>query len=71
MNYEEYSPYTLAMAQLTADTIHQIVLIADAHGKDRDSALERFAEVFDKIAANYSLEKYDPNGPVAHVGVKN
>lgn len=71
MNYEEYSPYTLAMAQLTADTIHQIVLIADAHVKDRDSALERFAEVFDKIAANYSLDEYDPDGPVAHVGVKN
>lgn len=32
MNYEEYSPYTLAMAQLTADTIRQIVLVADAHG---------------------------------------
>lgn len=71
MNYEEYSPYTLAMAQLTADTIHQIVLIADAHGKDRDSALEGFAEVFDKIAANYSLDEYDPDGPVAHVGAKN
>lgn len=71
MNYEECSPYTLAMAQLTADTIRQIVLVADAHGKDRDSALERFAEVFDKIAADYSLEKYDPDGPVAHVGVKN
>ena len=37
MNYEEYSPYTLTMAQLTADTIRQIVLVADAHGKDRDS----------------------------------
>lgn len=71
MNYEEYSPYTLAIAQLTADTIHQIVLIADAHGKDRDSALEIFAEVFDKIAADYSLDEYDPDGPVAHVGVKN
>lgn len=71
MNYEEYSPYTLAMAQLTADTIRQIVLVADAHGKDRDSALERFVEVFDKIAADYSLEKYDPDIPVAHVRVKN
>lgn len=71
MNYEEYSPYTLAMAQLTADTIRQIVLIADAHGKDRDSALERFTDVVSKIAANYSLEKYDPDGPVAHVGAKN
>lgn len=71
MNYEEYSPYTMAMAQLTADTIHQIVMIADTHGKDRDSALERFTEVFDKIAANYSLEEYDPDGPVAHVGAKN
>lgn len=71
MNYEEYSPYTLAMAQLTADTIRQIVLIADAHSKDRDSALESFADVIDKIAADYSLEKYDPDGPVAHVGTKN
>ena len=71
MDYEEYSPYTMAMAQLTADTIHQIVLIADAHGKDRDSALESFADVFGKIAANYSLEKYDPDVPLAHVGVKN
>jgi hypothetical protein len=71
MNYEEYSQYTLAMAHLTADTIRQIVLIADANDKDRDSALERFAEVFDKIAANYSLEEYDPDGPVAHVGAKN
>lgn len=71
MNYEKYSPYTLAMAQLTSDTIRQIVLVADAHGKDRNSALERFAEVFDKIAADYSLEKYDPDGPVSHVGVKN
>ncbi len=71
MNYEEYSPYTLAMAQLTADTIRQIVLIADDHDKDRDSALESFADVVSKIAANYSLEKYDPDGPVAHVGAKN
>ena len=71
MNYEEYSPHTLAMAQLTADTIHQIVLIADAHGKDRDSALERFAEVFDKIASDYSLDKYDPDGQVAHIVAKN
>lgn len=71
MNYEEYSPYTLAMAQLTADTIHQIVLIADANDKNRDSALERFTDVVSKIAANYSLEKYDPDGPVAHIGVKN
>lgn len=71
MNYEEYSPYTLTMAQLTANTIRQIVLIADAHSKDRDSALKRFAEVFGKIADNYSLEKYDPDGPVAHVGAKN
>lgn len=71
MNYEEYSQYTLAMAHLTADTIRQIVLIADANDKDRDSALERFAEVFDKIAANYSLEEYDPDDPVAHVGAKN
>lgn len=71
MNYEEYSPYTLTMAQLTADTIRQIVLIADTHGKDRDSALESFADVIDKIAANYSLEKYDPDCPVAHVGAKN
>lgn len=71
MNYEEYSLYTLAMAQLTADTIRQIVLIADAHDKDRDSALESFADVFGKITANYSLEKYDPDGPVAHVGAKN
>ena len=71
MNYEEYSPYTLAMAQLTADTIRQIVLTADAHDKDRDSALESFADVVSKIATNYSLEKYDPDGPVAHVGVKN
>lgn len=71
MNYEENSPYTLAMANLTADTIHQIVLIADAHSKDRDSALERFADVVSNITANYSLEKYDPDGPVAHVGVKN
>lgn len=59
------------MAQLTADIIRQIVLIADAHDKDRDSALERFADVFGKIAANYSLEKYDPDGPVTHVGAKN
>lgn len=71
MNYEEYSPYTLTMAQLTADTIRQIVLIADDHDKDRDSALESFADVVSKIAANYSLEKYDPDGPVAHVGAKN
>lgn len=71
MNYEEYSPYTMTMAQLTADTIRQIVLIADAHDKDRDSALESFADVVSKIAANYSLEKYDPYGPVAHVGAKN
>lgn len=71
MNYEEYSPYTLAMAQLTADTIHKIVLIADAHGKDRDSALKSFAIVVSKIAADYSLEKYDPDGPVAHIGAKN
>lgn len=71
MNYEEYSPYTLAMAQLTADTIHQIVLIADTNDKDRNSALERFAEVFDKITANYSLEAYDPDGPIAHVEAKN
>lgn len=71
MNYEEYSQYTLAMAQLTADTIRQIVFIADAHDKDRDSALERFAEVFDKITANYSLEEYDPDGPIAHVEAKN
>lgn len=71
MNYEEYSPYTLTMAQLTADTIRQIVLIADAHDKDRDSALESFADVVSKIAANYSLEEYDPDGPVAHVGAKN
>ena len=71
MNYEEYSPFTLAMTQLTADTVHQIVLIADANDKDRDSALESFAEVFDKIAADYSLEKYNPDGPVAHVGAKN
>lgn len=71
MNYEEYNPYTLEMAQLTADIIRQIVLIADAHDKDRDSALESFAEVFDKIAADYSLEKYDPDSPVAHVGTKN
>lgn len=71
MNYEEYSPYTMTMAQLTADTIRQIVLIADDHDKDRDSALESFADVVSKIAANYSLEKYDPDGPVAHVGVKN
>lgn len=71
MNYKEYSPYTLAMAQLTADTIRQIVLVADAHDKDRDSALESFADVVSKIAANYSLEEYDPDGPVAHVGVKN
>lgn len=71
MNYKEYSPYTMTMAQLTADTIRQIVLIADDHDKDRDSALESFADVVSKIAANYSLEKYDPDGPVAHVGVKN
>lgn len=71
MNYEEYSPYTLTMAQLTADTIRQIVLIADDHDKDRDSALESFADVVSKIAANYSLEKYDPDSPVAHVGAKN
>ena len=71
MNYEEYSPYTLTMAQLTADTIRQIVLIADAHSKDRDSALESFADVIDKIAADYSLEEYDPDSPVAHVGTKN
>lgn len=71
MNYEEYSPYTLTMAQLTADTIRQIVLIADAHDKDRDSALESFADVVSKIAANYSLEEYDPDGPIAHVGEKN
>ncbi len=71
MNYEEYSPYTMTMAQLTADTIRQIVLIADDHDKDRDSALESFADVVSKIAANYSLEKYDPDGPVAHVGAKN
>lgn len=71
MNYEEYSPYTMTMAQLTADTIQQIVLIADAHDKDRDSALESFADVVSNITANYSLEEYDPDGPVAHVGVKN
>lgn len=71
MNYEEYSPYTLTMAQLTADTIRQIVLVADANGKDRDSALEKFADVVSKIAADYSLEKYNPDGPVAHVGAKN
>lgn len=71
MNYEEYSPYTMTIAQLTADTIRQIVLIADDHDKDRDSALESFADVVSKIAANYSLEKYDPDGPVAHVGAKN
>lgn len=71
MNYEEYSPYTLAMAQMTADTIRQIVLVADAHDKDRDSALEKFADVFGKIAADYSLEKYNPNSPVAHVESKN
>lgn len=71
MNYEEYSPYTMTMAQLTADTIRQIVLIADDHDKDRDSALESFADVVSKIAANYSLEKYDPDGPVAHLGAKN
>lgn len=71
MNYEEYSPYTLAKAQLTADTIHQIVLIADAHGKDRDSALESFADVVSKVTANCSLKKYDSNAPVAHVGAKN
>lgn len=71
MNYEEDSPYTLAMANLTADTIHQIVLIADANGKDRDSALERFADVVSNITANYSLEEYNPDVPVAHVGVKN
>lgn len=71
MNYEEYSPFTLAMTQLTADTIHQIVLIADANDKDLDSALESFAEVFNKIVTDYSLEKYDPDGPVAHVGAKN
>lgn len=71
MNYEEYSPYTLAMANLTADTIHQIVLIADANGKDRDSALERFADVVSNITANYSLKEYDPDVPVAHVGAKN
>ena len=71
MNYEEYSPCTLAMAQLTADTIRQIVMIADAHGKDRDFALESFVDVVSKIADNYSLEEYNPDGPVAHVGAKN
>lgn len=71
MNYEEYSPYTLAMAQLTADTIHQIVLIADANGKDRDSALERFTDMVSNITANFSLEKYDPDVPVVHVGGKD
>lgn len=71
MNYEEHSPYILTMAQLIADTIRQIVLIADANSEDRDSALKSFAVVVSKIATNYSLEKYDPDGPVAHVGVKN
>lgn len=71
MNYKEYSPYTMTMAQLTADTIRQIVLIADDHDKDRDSTLESFADVVSKIAANYSLEEYDPDGPVAHVRAKN
>lgn len=71
MNYEEYSPCTLAMAQLTADTIHQIVLIADTYGKDRDSALESFADVVSNIAANCSLKKYNINVPVAHLGAKN
>jgi hypothetical protein len=71
MNYEEDSPYTLAMANLTADTIHQIVLIADANGKDRDSALERFADVVSNITANYSLKEYDPDVPVVHVRAKN
>lgn len=71
MNYEEYSQYILTMAQLIADTIRQIVLIADANGKDRDSALERFADVVSNITANYSLKEYNPDVPVVHVRAKN
>lgn len=71
MNYEEYSPYTLAMADLTADTIRQIVLIADAHDKDRDSALDSFAKVITEMSNEYSLDHYDPDSPVRHLSSKN
>lgn len=70
MDYE-HDEFTLDMANLTADTIHAIVLAADANNKDRDSALENFVKVIIEISANYSLDQYDPGVPVHHLVSKD
>ena len=71
MNYEQLDNFQETMANLTADTIHAIVLAADANNKDRDSALENFVKVITEISANYSLDQYDPDVPVHHLASKN
>lgn len=71
MNYEQFDDFTLAMADLTADTIRQVVLIADANDKDRDSALGNFAKVVTEMSDKYSLDCYDPNSPMHHLSSKN
>ena len=71
MNYEQLDDFQETMANLTTDTIHAIVLAADANNKDRDSALENFVKVITEISANYSLDQYDPDVPVHHLVSKD
>ena len=71
MDYEQFDNFTLDMANLTADTIHAIVLAADANNKDRDSALEDFVKVITEISADYSLDQYDTDVSVHHLVSKD
>ena len=71
MEHNQFDDFTLDMADLTADVIQQIVLIADRHNKDRDSAFENFAAVIKDLSDKYSLDEYDPEADVLNVVSKN
>lgn len=71
MKHNQFDDFTFDMAELTGDIIHQIVLIADRHDKDRDSAFENFVAVIKDISDKYSLEEYDPEADARNVVSKN
>ena len=71
MEHNQFDNFTLDMAELTGDVIQQIVLIADRHDKDRDSAFENFAAVIKDISDKYSLEEYNPDANVQNITSKN
>lgn len=59
---EEANTWTGEMIRIVSGTVHELVVAADKHNIDRDSAVQYFSDLFSVMASVSTFEHFKEGG---------